>query len=171
MELTNLIWHLGAAIAALWAGFAYRGLRARYADLTESVLPSVLRIHTAHQLDSGGQALSAKERSSRVRALRWLVSEFGRHYGIQCTVDDQQSFVLLATQQWLTAFSQLFECSQGLVRLPQSIFWQDENGVRMTTQAFAEFVNQFKLHGQKNITLSWNEEACEGQGGWQWRVS
>jgi hypothetical protein len=170
MELTNLIWHLGAALAALWAGLAYRSLSARYAEVRESVLPSVLQVHKTESGESTAFVLPAQERSSRVRALRWMVTEFARNYGVECTVGEQQTLLSVGRTQWARAVAQLFECSQGPSRLPPSPFWLDEKGGRISASAFAEALNQFKMQGQI-IVLNWNEAAFEGQGGWQWRVS
>jgi hypothetical protein len=170
MELTNLIWHLGAAIAALWAAFAYRSLNVRYAELTESVLPAVLPVHKNRQGEASEGALSARGRSYRIRAVRWLVAEFGRTHGISCSLDAPQNFGSLEQSRWVAAFSQLFECSQGTAKLPPAPCWQNENGERMSPQAFADALNQFKLQGHK-LVLFWCESAFEGQGGWQWRVS
>jgi hypothetical protein len=111
MELTNLMWHLGALLASVWAGFAYRGLLQRQKELEEAVLVSLLQ----EANDNGSAAsdgMSARQlahiRSTRARALRWFCDEFLRRYSSRVRWGDSSHLLLLPEEQWRMALSGLY---------------------------------------------------------------
>lgn len=170
MELTNLIWHLGAAIAAVWAAFAYRGLSARYAELKDSVLVSVLPLHPFADGEGEAKLPALNERSLRIRALRWIMAEFRSAHGVEVVLEGQDSLLMLEQARWVVVLSELVRCAQGGARLPQTLHWLDQNENGMSAQMFIQKLVECGRRGQK-MTLQWNAAAFAGQGGWQWRVS
>jgi hypothetical protein len=171
MELTNLIWHLGAAIAAVWAAFAYRGLSARYAELKDSVLVSVLPLHPSASGEGGEVKLpELNERARRIRALRWVLAEFRSAHGVVVVFEGQDNLLRLEQAQWVSVVSELVRCVQGSMRLSQTLNWLDQSGNGISAQMFIQKLVECGRRGQK-MTLQWNAAACAGQGGWQWRIS
>lgn len=111
MELTNLIWHLGALLASVWAGFAYRGLLLRQKELEEAVLVSLLQDvnDTACVVTDGISTLQlAQKRSTRARALRWFCNEFLLKYSSRVSWGDSSYLMLLPDDQWRAALSGLY---------------------------------------------------------------
>lgn len=111
MELTNLIWHLGALLASVWAGFAYRGLLLRQKELEEAVLVSLLQeVNDTGCAATDGMSTRqlAQKRSTRARALRWFCDEFLRRYSSRVSWGDSSYLMLLPDEQWRAALSGLY---------------------------------------------------------------
>lgn len=112
MELTNLLWHLGALIAALWAGFSYRTLLLRQQELESGVLASLL-LPQADTADSQAARPSTRQlsllRSARVRALGWFVDEFAHRHGCKLVWKDRELLIGLSDEHWRQAVSDLYE--------------------------------------------------------------
>lgn len=110
MELTNLIWHLGALLASLWAAFSYRSLLVRQKELEEGVLASLLEsraeMSTASD-DLGSPRHLALQRSVRTRALRWYSDEFTRRCQVSITWQNMSSLLTLPDHQWRRAVTAL----------------------------------------------------------------
>ena len=111
MELTNLIWHLGALLASVWAGFAYRGLLLRQKELEEAVLVSLLQ-EAKQKASAVSEGLSTRQltqkRSTRARALRWFCEEFMRRYSCEVSWSDPSRLLILPDEQWRMAISELY---------------------------------------------------------------
>jgi hypothetical protein len=111
MELTNLMWHLGALLASVWAGFAYRGLLLRQKELEEAVLVSLLQeanVTGCAATDGMSARQLARKRSTRARALRWFCEEFLRRYSSRVSWGNSSHLLLLPDEQWRTALSELY---------------------------------------------------------------
>lgn len=107
MDLTNFIWHLGAALAALWAGFAYRANKSRLVELENGVLASLLELEC--EVDETPEPVLKRRRvSARARALRWFAAELARTQGVQVEFLNKQALVDLAQTDWLSAVRRLF---------------------------------------------------------------
>lgn len=131
MELTNLIWHLGALLAALWAAFAYRALLTRSTELEQGVLASLLDHSVdgpATQADGGQERMVIRRRSVRTRALRWFVDEFARRRSVVVEWQDLKSLVQMSEQQWQFALGSLLESLNDLNR------WNLRNGHHVVLQ-------------------------------------
>jgi len=111
MELTNLMWHLGALLASVWAGFAYRGLLLRQKELEEAVLVSLLQeanVTGSAATDGMSARQLAQKRSTRARALRWFCEEFLRRYSSRVSWGNSSYLLLLPDEQWRMALSELY---------------------------------------------------------------
>ncbi len=111
MELTNLMWHLGALLASVWAGFAYRGLLLRQKELEEGVLVSLLQeanVTGCAATDGMSARQLARKRSTRARALRWFCEEFLRRYSSRVSWGNSSHLLLLPDEQWRMALSELY---------------------------------------------------------------
>ena len=106
MELTNFIWHLGAVLAALWAGLAYRSLKVKFIELEQGVMASLLEDE-----GSGDSPLSpALERrrvSVRARALRWFSRELARKRQVQVEFSNRQNLYQMPQSEWCVATRRL----------------------------------------------------------------
>ncbi|NBO38037.1 hypothetical protein EBU99_05590 [bacterium] len=108
MDLTSLIWHLAALLAALWASLAYRSLVSRYRELQEGLVVSLL---SGPRL----QGKIASRRSARIRALRWFSEELSRIHrrAIRVDVCKGDSELLQADHSlWCEAMCKLHDMSQ-----------------------------------------------------------
>lgn len=136
MELTNLVWHLGALVAAVWAAFAYRSLVFSRAEMEQAVLATVLlptgaeAPQSSHVLSQG--ALLARRRSLRARALHWFASELRRRKGIDLRWP--RSIFETSDEIWRAALADLYVYLNPPVQLvpPSSpvrvLTWVDEDG-------------------------------------------
>jgi hypothetical protein len=124
MELTNLIWHLGALIGALWAGFSYRALLLRQQELEGGVLVSLL-VPQANSTDAENTRQSQRQlsllRSARARALAWFVDEFARRHNRDLSWKNRDAVLGLTDEQWRLAISGLFEFLQRPQNLPAAV--------------------------------------------------
>ncbi|MBM3382940.1 MAG: hypothetical protein FJY29_10925 [Betaproteobacteria bacterium] len=112
MELTNLLWHLGALVAALWAGFSYRALLARQQELEAGVVVSLLLSKAEVPLPEAPRPSPrhlAALRSSRVRALAWFADEFERRYSCSVVWKNRESLLELTDEHWRNALAALYE--------------------------------------------------------------
>ena len=99
MELTNFIWHLGAALAALWAGLAYRSLKLKLIELEQGVLASLLE-RTDEGSASNTPARMRRRASVRARALRWFSAKLERKHGTQIEFSNRQVLYELGQSDW-----------------------------------------------------------------------
>lgn len=168
MELTNLIWHLGAALAALWAALAYRRLNAQYIELRHTVLLSVLPAHQAREaVSSSDQALSPAERSMRVRALGWVLLDLKNSLGLEFAIDGRDALMGVQQEQWSQALAGLLSFSAFQQR-PKALYpCVDQRGAPLAAEKLTQFLAESKA-SQKTIRLKWQGEFLSGRGGWQW---
>ena len=108
MELTNLIWHLGALLAAIWAAFAYRSMLMRNKELEEGVLVSLLERKVESSVVPSQRQLALR-RSARARALRWYSEEFLRRNHVALTWKDMPTLLALSEESWRAVISELHE--------------------------------------------------------------
>lgn len=166
MELTNLIWHLGAALAAFWAAIAYRSLNARHIELRRSVLVSLLPLRQQGSSDSLPAPL-LQRRSLRSRTLRWVAEELRAVHGIEVVVDASQG--LLETEQpiWSAAVGELLflaDAGSGTRVLSPML---SDSGVLIDAQMMPQLLAELRLSGKK-VVIKWNSSGFSGAGGWQW---
>ncbi|MEY4064080.1 MAG: hypothetical protein RIR26_288 [Pseudomonadota bacterium] len=110
MELTNLVWHLGALVAAVWAAFAYRSLVFSRGELEQGVVGSLLPPTESGRPSAlpiaSSAAFLARRRSVRSRALRWFASELQRRRRI--TVQWNATIFALSDEEWRLALMELY---------------------------------------------------------------
>ncbi|MEY2987831.1 MAG: hypothetical protein RJB13_1352 [Pseudomonadota bacterium] len=106
MELTNFIWHLGAALAAIWAGLAHRSLKIKLNDLEQGVLASLLE-NEGEVETHRAPAYKRRRVSARARALRWFSSDLARSRGIQVEFANRQALYDLPQGDWCLAVRRL----------------------------------------------------------------
>lgn len=170
MELTNLIWHLGAAVAALWAAFAYRSVASRYLELRQAVIPSLCFMDSSSPVKSAETLTPVKPRmrSIRMRTVRWLGDEFRRRYGRSLVIGEQEQFIALEQAQWSKAVGGLLAvCGEGGMFL-QNECWLDDTGAEMSAPDVVRSLQNVN-NAHLVVNLRWNERAFSGRGGWQWQ--
>lgn len=113
MELTNLIWHLGAALAAIWAGLAYRSLNHRFVELEQGLLTSLVLDDSALAEADGATRDNRRRQVARARAVRWIASELKRTHGLQLEIRDKKTLFELPHSDWCRAISRLHDFVSG----------------------------------------------------------
>lgn len=110
MELTNFIWHLGAALAAVWAALAYRSLKRKTVELEQGVLASLFAEESAGAgEDSSALAQIRRRNAARVRALRWFADEFSQMHDVRVQYANRQALLELSHSEWCLAAQKLFK--------------------------------------------------------------
>lgn len=115
MELTNFLWHLGALIAAIWAGFSYRALLFRQQELEAGVLSSLLLTKADLVAPDAPGPLPrhlSLLRSVRVRALSWFADELSRRHGCLVLWQDNEMLMRLSDEHWRGAVAGLYQFLQ-----------------------------------------------------------
>ncbi|MEN9809548.1 MAG: hypothetical protein RLZZ488_1115 [Pseudomonadota bacterium] len=166
MELTNLIWHLGAALAAFWAAIAYRALNARHIELRRSVLVSLLPLRQQGTSDSL-PAPVLQRRSLRLRTLRWVAEELRVNYGFEVVVDASQELLELDQPIWSAAVGELLflaEAGAGMRVLSPVL---NDSGETINAQKLPQLLAELRVSGKK-VVIKWNSSGFSGAGGWQW---
>lgn len=166
MELTNLIWHLGAALAAVWAALAYRALNTRHAELRRSVLVSLLPLRQQDQ-SKPLQPPLLQRRSLRLRTLRWVAEELRAVYGFDVVVDASQELLELDQPIWSAAIGELLflaDAGAGLRVLAPVL---SDSGETIDVQKLQQLLAELRMSGKK-ISIRWNSSGFSGAGGWQW---
>lgn len=166
MDLTNLIWHLAAAVAALWAGFAYRSLSSRYSELRHAVVNSMLQLHQAAGSNSSTSVFASRNRSLRVRALRWLCQEVEQERGILLQVEDAELVVGLEQEAWNRALGILLALTNPVAGNAVAEGVIDVQGQQLPIEKFSRALIQQK-HQKRALKLKWNAGEFAGKGGWQ----
>jgi hypothetical protein len=152
MDLTNLIWHLGSALAALWAGFAYRALRAQYTEFRQAVMGSLMPETPLHQ------------KSLRVRSLRWILDEFVREHDVQLDILSKKELLLIEQSEWTAAILSLLSL---VSRNPKSsILVIDESGQELSAENFMKMLKETRGRSRV-LRMRWHGEAKIGGGRWQ----
>lgn len=109
MELTNFIWHLGAALAAVWAALAYRSVKRKTVELEHGVLASLLAEEvTSEGQTSSGLAQIRRRNAARVRALRWFADEFSQVHDVRVQYANRQALLELSHSEWCLAAQKLY---------------------------------------------------------------
>lgn len=165
MELTNLIWHLGAALAAVWAAFAYRALSARHAELRSSVLVSLLPMERQGASESASPPL-LQRRSLRMRTLRWVAEELRDVYGFNVIVDASQELLEMDQPAWNAALGELLFLSSGGAGMRFLSRVLDDAGAQIDSQKLPRFLAELRMSGKK-VVFKWNSTGFSGAGGWQ----
>lgn len=166
MELTNLIWHLGAALAAVWAALAYRTLNTRHVELRRSVLVSLLPLRLQGQSNPLPAPL-LQRRSLRLRTLRWVAEEMHAVHGFEVVVDASQELLELDQPVWSAAVGELLflaDAGAGMRVLSPVL---SDSGEPIDAQKLPQLLAELRTSGKK-LVIKWNSSGFSGAGGWQW---
>jgi hypothetical protein len=166
MELTNLIWHLASAVAALWAGFAYRLLSLRHSELRQAVVLSMLQIQQSDDHLKAAPALEARYRSLRVRALRWICQEYMHERRIVLQVEDSDSVIGLEQAMWNRALGLLMAVLTPVPGSEAATGFVDAQGEMLSAEKLAAALKQAKDTNWV-LKLKWQAAGLAGKGGWQ----